>query len=186
MNFDEMQRRNIDTMGEALGKQYTVLFHEVTALHLYWKEFTELFGANDKRIERLNDSASGFFQMLQEQQFETNMMHIARLTDSPRSVGKDNLTLLNLPSLVTDTGLKTQLVALVEEANSKCAFAREWRNRRFAHHDLLLATQDGKVVGLKKATKENVNAALEALSDVLNAVERHYYRGLCDFSAIVA
>jgi hypothetical protein len=37
---------------------------------------------------------------------------------------------------------------------------------------------------LKKATKENVNAALEALSDALNAVERHYYRGMYDFSAI--
>jgi hypothetical protein len=184
MNFDEIQRRNIATMGDALGKQYTIMFHEVTALHLYWKEFIELFGTNDKRIERLNDAAAGFFMMLQEQQFETNMMHIARLTDSPRSVGKDNLTLLNLPSLVPDTGLKAKLVTLVEEAKNKCAFAREWRNRRFAHHDLMLATQDGKAVALKRASKESVNAALEALSDVLNAIEGHYYRGMCDFNAI--
>ena len=102
MNYEEMERRNIAAMGDALGKQYTVLFREVTALHLYWKEFLELFGSNDKRIDRLNRSAPGFFRMVQEQQFETNMMHIARLTDAPMSVGKDNLTLLNLPNLVLD------------------------------------------------------------------------------------
>lgn len=144
MTFDEMEKRNIAAMGEPLGKQYTAPCHEVSALHLYWKEFLELFGTNDKRIDRLNRSAPGFFRMLQEQQFETNMMHIARLTDPPKSVGKDNLTLLNLPNLVTDAGLAAQLVTLVEEAENKSAFPREWRNRRFAHHDLLLATGDGK------------------------------------------
>jgi hypothetical protein len=47
--------------------------------------------------DRLNRSAPGFFRMLQEQQFETNMLHMARLTDSPNSVGKANLTIRNLP-----------------------------------------------------------------------------------------
>lgn len=184
MDFDQMLQHNIAVMGEELGKQHTALMHEVTALHLYWKEFLELFGTNDKRIERLNRSAPGFFRMLQEQQFETNMMHIARLTDSPKSVGKDNLTLLNLPYLVTDAVLKAQLVTLVEDAKNKCAFAREWRNRRFAHHDLLLAIQDGKAVPLQTASKENVNAAIAALANVLNVLERHYNKGGCDFAAI--
>lgn len=106
MTSDEMKQRNIATMGEALGKQYSALFHEITALHLYWNEFIELFGTNDARIKRLNQTAPGFFQMLQEQQFETNMSHMARLTDSPKSMGKENLTVRSLPDLVTDQGLK--------------------------------------------------------------------------------
>jgi hypothetical protein len=186
MTRDELEKRNIDKMGEVLGKQYTVMFHEVAALYLYWKEFLKLFGTNDKRIERLNRAAPGFFRMLQEQQFETNMMHIARLTDSPKSVGKDNLTLLNLPNLVTDQGLKQELIPLVEEAKKKTQFCREWRNRRFAHHDLLLAVPDSKAVPLQAARKENVNEALTALADVLNAIERHYYRGTCSFDVIAA
>ncbi len=32
-----------------------------------------------------NRAAPGFFRMLQDQQFETNMLHLARLTDPPRS-----------------------------------------------------------------------------------------------------
>jgi hypothetical protein len=186
MNFDEIERQNVAAMGEAFGKQYTVLFHELTALHLYWKEFLELFGTNDKRIDRLNHAAPGFFRMLQEQQFETNMLHMARLTDSPRSVGKDNLTVMNLPNLVTDPTLKQELMALVEDAKKKTEFCREWRNRRFAHHDLLLAVQDGKAAPLPAASKEKFGAALAALGNVLNAIERHYHKGGCCFDAIAA
>jgi len=40
-------------MGEDFGRQYTALFQELATLHLYWKEFLELFGAGDKRINRL-------------------------------------------------------------------------------------------------------------------------------------
>jgi len=186
MTSDEMRQRNIDTMGEALGTQYTALFQEFASLNLYWKEFLELFGTNDKRIARMNQSAPGFFQMLQAQQFETNMSHLARLTDSSRSVGKDNLTVRNLPELVADPGLKAELQKHVEDIKQKTEFCRDWRNRRFAHHDLLLATQDGRAKPLESATKERIVAALHAISDMLNVIERFYYRGGCDFDAIAA
>lgn len=186
MTTDEMRRRNIEAMGEALGTQYTIMVQQVSLLHLYWGEFLVLFGTNDKRIERLNQSAPGFFQMLQEQQFETNMLHMARLTDSTQSVGKNNLTIFNLLNLVADANLKKQVADLLEEARNKTTFCRDWRNRRFAHHDLLLAVGDGKAVALKAPTKEKVSAALEALADVLNAIESHYYSGMYDFTAIPA
>src|SRR6266446_5128018 len=102
MTADEMKQRNIDKMGEPLGKQYSALFHEFASLYYYWKEFLVLFGTNDKRIARLNQAAPAFFQMLQEQQFETNMSHLARLTDRSETAGKQNLTVRSLPDLVTD------------------------------------------------------------------------------------
>lgn len=186
MTRDELKRRNIEKMGEALGVQYTALFREFASLNLYWKEFMELFGTDDKRIARLNQSAPGFFQMLQEQQFETNMSQLARLTDSPKSVGKENLTVRNLPQLVTDLGLKGELEKHVDDIKGKTQFCRDWRNRRFAHHDLLLATQDSRATPLPAATKERIVAALRAISDMLNVMERFYYRGVCDFESIAA
>jgi hypothetical protein len=54
-------------------RQYTALFQEFATLNLYWKEFLELFATNDKRIDRLNRAAPGFFRMLKDQQFETNL-----------------------------------------------------------------------------------------------------------------
>lgn len=186
MTGDEMKQRNIDTMGDVLGTQYSALFHEFTVLNLYWKEFIELFGTNDKRIARMNQSAPGFFQMLKEQQFETNMSHLARLTDPPKSAGKDNLTVCSLPELVADPGLKAELKKHVADIKQKTRFCRDWRNRRFAHHDLLLATQDSEATPLAPATKENIVTALTAISNILNVMERHYYRGGCSFDAIAA
>jgi AbiU2 len=186
MTGDELEKRNIAAMGETLGKQYTALNNEVAILHLYWKEYLELFGTNDKRIERLNQAAPGFFRMLQDELLQTNMLHIARLTDSPKSVGKNNLTLKNLPDLVDDKNLKNTLVGLLALVDQKTAFSRDWRNRRFAHHDLALATDDEKATPLEAANKEKVNAALKAISDVLNAVERHYFKGGTSYDAIAA
>jgi hypothetical protein len=120
-------------MGEALGKQYSALCHEVTILHLYWKEYTELFSTNQKRIDRLNQSAAGFFRMLQNELFSTNVLHITRLTGPPKSVGKLNLTIRNLPELVADATLKTRLTELLEIVDEKASFCLDWRHRRFAH-----------------------------------------------------
>jgi hypothetical protein len=108
---EELEKRNIKAMGENLGKQYTVLYNEVAILHLYWKEFLELFGTNEKRVERLNQSAPGFFRMLQNELFQTNVLHIARLTDPIKSAGNANLTLHNLPNLIADKTLKITLSA---------------------------------------------------------------------------
>jgi hypothetical protein len=186
MTGDEMKQRNIVAMGETLGRQYTALFQEFASLNLYWKEFIELFGTNDKRIARMNQSAPGFFQMLQEQQFETNMSHLARLTDSSKSVGKANLTVRTLPELVADPGLKAELDKHVEDIKQKTEFCRDWRNRRFAHRDLLLAIQDSRAKPLEPATKEKIVAALKAISGILNVMERFYHRGGCDFECIAA
>jgi hypothetical protein len=186
MTGAELEQRNIDTMGETLGKQYSVLFREIAALHLYWNEFLELFATNDKRIERLNQAAPTFFQMLQDQQFETNMSHLARLTDSSATGTKQNLTVRNLPDLVSDPQLKIDLVSHVDDVVSKTDFCRDWRNRRFAHNDLLLATQDRRAKPLPAATKESVAAALLALSDLMNVVERFYYKGICSFDDIIS
>jgi hypothetical protein len=184
MTGSELEQRNIALMGGSLGKQYTALFREFSALYLYWKEFLELFGTNDKRIERLNKSAPNFFRMLQDQQFETNMLHLARLTDASETGKKQNLTVCNLPNLVADQNLKTQLEALVVDVRQKTEFCRDWRNRHFAHRDLMLAMQDGGAKPLPAATKENFFAALDAVSDLLNVMERFYFKGGCSFSGI--
>lgn len=177
MTAEELEKRNIATMGETLGKQYPALHNEVAVLHLYWKEFLELFGTNEKRIQRLNETAPGFFLMLQDELFQTNVMHIARLTDRPKTGGKENLTLLNLPNLIIDKNLKNHLIGLLAVADQKTSFCRDWRNRRFAHRDLALATDENKVTPLESVTRDKVNEALKSLSDVLNAIERHYFKG---------
>ena len=122
--------------------------------------------------------------MLQGQQFETNMLHLARLTDPPKSMGMLNLTVCRLPDLVTDQGLKAQLIACVHQVKQKTEFCRDWRNKRFAHRDLLLAMQDGRATPLPAATKESFFEALRVVSDLLNTIERFYFKGFCSFEDV--
>jgi hypothetical protein len=184
MTAEELEKRNIEALGETLGKQYTALNTEVTLLHLYWKEYLELFGTNQKRVDRMNQAAPGFFRMLQSELLQTNILHLARLTDPPKSAGKDNLTLRNLPALVDEINLKNKLIGLLALAEQKTDFCRDWRNRRFAHFDLELALDEKKATALATVTKEKMKAALEALADVLNAIELHYFNGGTSFYAI--
>jgi hypothetical protein len=185
MTAEELEKRNIEKMGEVLGKQYTALYTEVATLHFYWKEYIELFGTNQKRIDRLNQSAPTFFRMLQDELFQTNVLHIARLTDPPKSAGKENLTLQNLPNLEPDKNLSNKLIGLLALAEQKTKFCRDWRNRRFAHHDLALVT-DAKATPLETVNKEKVKEALQALANVLNALELHYFNGGTSFDAVAA
>jgi hypothetical protein len=94
----ELEQRNTDVMGETLEKLYSVLFREVAALHLYWNEFIALFATRDDRIARLNQAAPTFFQTLQDQQFETNMSHLARLMDNAATVKSRTSLLGTCPS----------------------------------------------------------------------------------------
>jgi hypothetical protein len=182
MTGEELEKRNIEKMGEGLGRQYSMLNQEVTLLHLYWNEYAELFGKNPKRIDRLNQSAPGFFRMLQDELLLTNVLHIARLTDPPKSAGKTNLTIHNLPDLV-DASLKDRLTELLKVVDEKAAFCRDWRNRRFGHHDLDLAINE-KAKPLEQGSREEITAALKAIADVLNAVELHYFKGGTAFTAV--
>ncbi len=48
MTKDELEKRKIEKMGAELGKQYSALHQDVAILNIYWKEYLELFGTNQK------------------------------------------------------------------------------------------------------------------------------------------
>nr|WP_233475441.1 hypothetical protein [Bradyrhizobium brasilense] len=161
-------------MGEALGSQYSALWQELSVLYLYWAEYKELFGTKPSRIDLLNQAAPAFFHMLQEELWDNRLMHLARITDSPKSVGKDNLTIRNLPGLIDDAPLKAKVTSLVDAALDATNFCRDWRNRRIGHLDLALAT-GAPAAPLAEASRKQVNDALNAIADVMNALDAHYF-----------
>jgi hypothetical protein len=185
MTADEILKRNIDAMGEDFGKQYAALCNEFVTLNLYWREFLHLFATSDKRIERMNQAAPAFFRMLQNQQFETNMMHLARMTDKP-SMGKfEHLTVARLPELASDEALKKKLTELLATVKSKREFCKDWRDRQFAHIELALAIKDGSATPLPSATKEHFAEALAAVDAMLNAIENHYFKSGTMFNEVM-
>lgn len=167
-------------MGEPLGTQYTALWHQLAILNIYWNEYTEMFGAKPSRIALMNQVAAAFFHMLQEELWESRLMHLARITDAPTTMGKANLTIRNLPGLIQDATLKAKVEALVEAAINATDFCRDWRNRHIGHTDLALAT-GAPATPLADASRKQVKDALKAIADVMNAVDLHYFDSETDY-----
>ena len=123
-------------MGSALGNVFFELRNECVMFHWKWQEYVVLFGTKPERIELLDEAAGAFFWIVQDTLWDDVFLRIARLTDPPRSAGKDTLSLRRLPLLVA-AAFQGQVDTILQECLSKCEFARAWRNRRIAHTDLV-------------------------------------------------
>ncbi len=173
-------------LGETLGPLYTSLSSEVSWLHLKWNQHRILF-ESPERIELLNRVAGNFFRVIQRVLFEDIVLHIARLTDPPRSPGKgekNNLTLLRLATAVPET-LASEIRNLLDQTESHAEFAKDWRNRHLAHRDLELA-MDERATPLSRVTCESVGIAIASMGAVLNKIEDHFWHGTVAFEHIIA
>ena len=179
----EVREEHLASMGPHLGPVYNALWNEVAWLHAKWHEYKELYGEKPPRLELLNRASGFFFRIVQDTLWEDTLLHLARLTDPSRSAGRQNLTVLQLPSLVNDPGLREQLEALLTEAKSKAEFARDWRNRHIAHRDLDKALGKG-AEPLAAASRNHVDEALRALAAVLNRVNTFYLKSTLTFDVI--
>jgi hypothetical protein len=90
---EEAKAHYISVMGQPLGEVYASLWQELALLHRNWNEYVELFGSKPSRVELLNRAAGSFFRAVQDALWEQTLLHIARLTDPPASVGKSNLSI---------------------------------------------------------------------------------------------
>jgi hypothetical protein len=173
---DEAKAKHILVMGEELGSIYDALWQQVTWLHRKWSEYVVLFGTKESRVALLNEAAPSFSRIAQDSLWEDVLLHVARLTDPPKSAGKANLSLQTLAPLISQAETKAVVEARMAEALAASEFCRDWRNRHIAHRDLLLALERG-AEPLKPASRTKVADALNALAAVLNAVSAHYYAG---------
>jgi hypothetical protein len=173
MSSEELLEQACRAMGPELGSVYHALKSELVRLHIKWRQYRLLYAESPGRIELLNQAASHLFGILQEVLLEDVVLHIARLSDSEKSVGKENLSFRRLPSLINDKELVVEVGALVNSALAACGFARDWRNRRLAHRDLALALASAKdpLPGISRA---DIEAAMLSIRTLLNRLSGHY------------
>jgi hypothetical protein len=174
---EQSKQEYIEMMGDALGSQFAELVQDIGTLHRTWFEYFELYGKKKSRVQLLNDTAPNFFRMVQDRLWEMLMLHIARLTDPPYSMGnknKTNLTLQGLPDLIADAQLSAQVERLCEAASVAVEFAKDWRNRHIAHRDLKLALNDPIAAPLPEVEMRHVTDALASFESIINAIVLQY------------
>jgi hypothetical protein len=178
---DEAKNYYISEMGEDLGRIFHALWQETFWLHNEWDEYLQLFGTKPTRIKLLNDVAPRFFRMVQNDLVEMIVLRIARLTDPPKSAGKSNLTIQQLPPLISDQTLSQELSGLVTAAITAAEPCRTRRHRRIAHNALDLSLRVA-ADSLPNLTRTNIIAAISSLGHVINAVSFHYINSRTEFS----
>ena len=180
---EEAKQNYIAVMGRPLGALFHGLWQEVVWLSYQWREYEELFGRGKSRVDLMNQVAPAFFRMVQDTLWEQTLLHVARLTDPPKSFGRKNLSIQCLAPSMTDSSTRQEIEALTRRALCGSEFCRDWRNRRIAHRDLVLSLGE-HAEPLASATRVKVNAALRAIGDVLNAVEQHYLQATTLFEPL--
>ena len=168
-----------------LAELHQQLSDELTWLCLHWKEYLKLFATNDRRTALLNATAPNFFVHFEDLVWHSTMLGLCRLTDPPKSAGKDNLTVTRLSSVVPDTAVAKQVEREAGAAVKATSFARDWRNRRVAHRSLDLL-KNPRLNPLAAATRTDIDAAIKAVAEVLNTLNHHYAAIHHDFQGIVA
>ena len=164
---EQVKAERIEKLGPKLGPMFHALSDDVAWLQVKWAEYRELFGTSPERIELLNSAAGLFFRILQDTLWEDALLHLARLTDPPKTRGKHNLTIRALPELCDDPALRLRVSRLVDDTLAATAFARDWRNRHIGHRDLVLALESA-AKPLSPASRGDVSAALSAIHRVFN------------------
>ena len=169
---DESQSEYLAAMGLELGSVFFALHKEVVWLHAIWQEYRTIYGTSPEQLKIANRAAGFFFKIVQDELWDSVLLRIARITDSPRSAGRANLTVQALPGLIVDADLRLQLEELIQLSLDKAEFAREHRHKRLAHRDLLHATDASST--LSGISRRYIEEALEALRNVMNKVDAHY------------
>ena len=162
----------IARMGEPLGSFFAALWQDVAFLHLKWHQFVDLYG-DENKVALLNQVSPLLFRLIQDIWWREIILHIARLTDPPKSAGKENFTLQRLPQLTTDRGLQVRLQHALNALEDKTAFCRDWRNRHVAHKDLRLALEKTSTP-LPPVTRKQIEEILAAITEIVNLVAEHF------------
>lgn len=181
----EIRKQYEAIMGQELGSIFAELWQELAYLHTVWDEYRVIFGSSPEQLGVANQAAGTFFYVVQKAVWEGVLLHLARMTDPPKSTGKPNLTVTAFSVLVRPQ-LQAEVVRLTDVALNATEFTRPWRNRYIAHKDLPLALGDQNASALPATSRAAVESALRSLDELLNAIDYGYNDTKTAFSGIPA
>ncbi len=174
----EVRARKVAAMGEALGNIHCDLWNELAWLYSKWEHYNALFGTSEERINTMNEVAPRCIYVLQSALWRDILLSLCRMTDPAQSAGKPNVSLQAMLPHIADPALRAQVERAASQATGLTSFARERRNRFFAHSDLLTARNEHPTP-LPEASRIAVSGAMRAISEVLNIVQAKYEDSTC-------
>lgn len=139
-------------------------------LDLKWCVLMHLFSSEDN-LKLLNETASSFFQLVQELLISDIVMGISRLMDPPttggKNSGKDNLSMKGFSTRIADPNTKTAYDSIIDGIASQLRDLSTWRHKKLAHNDLKKAR---RLVQLPDLYIDNLDHLISLLFSAFNKV----------------
>lgn len=158
---------------------------ELVFLYGKWTEFVHLFGEGEQTINLINRHGPHFFWVVQEALVENIILHVARLTDSARMKGDENLSIPLLIELIPDPMVKAKAQELEKLCHEKAEISRQHRNKRIAHRDLSHALKSTPKP-LSGISRKQIGEMLEAFDGLLSYLHTHYFGSTYFFKGLGA
>lgn len=155
----------------ALEALYNPIKNEVILAHAEFQLWDELYATHPERVEILNKTAGGFFEMLSPLLADNLIMRLSRLTDPPTSGKYRNLTLYDLLPTLEQPDAASNYREKLQTLHDVCDPMRVQRNKRLAHLDFHTAVARHPD-DLPRVRVSVIRHALVVLKDALNVFER--------------
>ena len=141
--------------------------------------YKHLYESGEDTSRLMSAAAPLFFHDLNHILIEYCLRQVSRLTDPPRSMGRDNLTVEHVNSLLSAEGKLTPAIAAASEdlANYR-ALIRDARNRIISHADRQTAFDN---IPLGEHTQADVAKFFQSLYSYVDEVGRAIDVGPLDF-----
>lgn len=138
--FLSKENKHTGKVPDFLAEALRLLTDEYTTLLHIYKQYRQLFGHSEKRVELLNKSAPSFFEVVQICLFDIVLLGISKLLGPAKSKKNKNATLEWLEVLIKNNDpkafdLQKKLELRRSEIKIKAANISKNRRKRIAHSD---------------------------------------------------
>ena len=157
---------------EDIREVFMWLCQDVASLQNKWSFYLGLFSSQENAA-LLSNLAQSSFQIIEESLRDDMTMAICRLSDPPRSMGKDNLS---LTALVQQCGEVDSVPELLKDFLDACEPVRQYRNKRVGHNDLntTIKPRDNPLPGIGRG---QIDRILQLASVILNTIYQRFVDG---------
>lgn len=173
---EEIPDKYIEAFGEELAKEFYLLKTDLFVLRLDWRTYQGLFGTNRERVDLLNSVSGSVSSTIERVLFESVLLRLRRFIDKgSKKRRRLPLSLELLRKIATDQNA-IDLHRLLVDCKKKCAFAKNWSDKRIAHSDYQYRIGNEKLL---PASRQKVNEAIDSIAAVIkligsNLLDTHY------------
>lgn len=146
---------------------------EVKWLHMIWAYYIQLYQTKNEHYEIMKSIAPAFFKVIQNILFNEFVLTLNRLTDKPKTSGRDNASLEQLIELIDDnqnSELVSSLRSNLKNIRDNQTAFQDWRNKKIAHYDRKIALGEIVTPHIHRMPKIIRMQADDAIKDITDFI----------------